>query len=71
MNSRFIYTRDTARRDAGPDAIWIAHTNYEVKNINAEDYKAKVNSGARHFKIEAEHRPIIRGTVVRIGSRSM
>jgi hypothetical protein len=62
MNSRVVYTKKTARRDAGPDAIWIAHSNYEVDEINAEDYKAKVTSGARHFKIEAEHRPIIRGT---------
>ena len=62
MNSRIVYTDIAARRDAGPDAVWIAHNNSDVNKINNDDYTAKVKSGVRHFRIEAQHYPIVRTT---------
>ena len=55
MNVRVELTEDSARRNAGPDAVWIAHENKVVKKYNDYDFQEKVRSGARYYRLVAKY----------------
>ena len=55
INARVQLSEVSARINAGPDAIWIAHENSIVKKINDYDYNEKVKCGARHFRLVAKY----------------
>lgn len=57
MNSRIMITEEEAKRKAGPDAIWVTHTNAEVNKYNSSDFKSKVKDGKTHFRIVSRHTP--------------
>jgi hypothetical protein len=57
MNERVMTSVASAKRLAGPDAVWIAHTNKIVKQFNEDDFKERVESGLTHFRIIARHTP--------------
>jgi PIF1-like helicase len=57
MNERVMTTVASAKKQAGPDAVWISHNNKDVNKFNDDDYKDKVKSGACHFRIQAFHTP--------------
>jgi DNA replication protein DnaC len=57
MNERVMTTFASAKKQAGPDAVWISHNNREVNKFNDDDYKDKVKNGACHFRIQAFHTP--------------
>ena len=58
MNSRVCLNEKAARRDAGPDAVWIAHENKVVKRLNKSDFEEKVAHGVMHYRIIARHLPV-------------
>ena len=55
INARVQLSEDSARTNAGPDAVWIAHENKIVKKFNDYDFNDKVKSGARHFRLVAKY----------------
>jgi hypothetical protein len=57
MNERVMTTVASAKKQAGPDAVWISHNNKDVNKFNDDDFKDKVKSGACHFRIQAFHTP--------------
>jgi hypothetical protein len=57
MNSRIMITVEEAKRKAGPNAIWVTHTNAEVNKFNNSDFKLKVKDGKTHFRIVSRHTP--------------
>jgi hypothetical protein len=57
MNTRIMIDEKEAKRKAGPNAVWVAHTNMEVNRFNVADFKSKLREGATHFRIIAKHTP--------------
>ena len=57
MNERVMTTYTTAKKLAGPDAVWIAHENKQVNKFNKEDFNEKIKNGACYFRILAEQTP--------------
>jgi ATP-dependent DNA helicase PIF1 len=59
MNSRLVLSESecAVKKLAGPDAVWIAHTNEDVDRLNDQDFLDKVQSGVSYFKIRAKHLP--------------
>jgi PIF1-like helicase len=58
MNERVVTTVASAKKNAGPDAVWISHKNKEVNKLNDDDFKDKVHNGSCYFRIQAHHTPI-------------
>jgi 23S rRNA pseudoU1915 N3-methylase RlmH len=58
MNERVMTTIASAKKQAGPDAVWISHNNSEVNKFNDDDFKDKILNGASYFRIQAFHTPI-------------
>ena len=58
MNSRVIVNEKAARREAGPDAVWIAHENKVVRRLNKTDFEEKVANGVINHRIIARHIPV-------------
>ena len=61
MNSRVFVNEKAARREAGPDAVWIAHENKFVRRLNKTDFEEKVANGAINHRIIARHIPVSKG----------
>lgn len=57
MNERLSLSEECAMIDAGPDAVWIAHTNAEVNKLNKSDFANKQASGVQCYRIWADHTP--------------
>ena len=57
MNERVVTTVASAKKNAGPIAVWISHINTEVNKFNDDDFKEKVKEGTSYFRIQAQHTP--------------
>ena len=57
MNERVMTNIASAKRLAGPDAIWIAHKNKIVKELNEDDLQERIDDGLTHVRIVARHTP--------------
>ena len=58
INSRVCVNERAARREAGPDAVWIAHENKIVRRLNKTDFEEKVSNGVRSYRLIARHLPV-------------
>ena len=58
VNSRVSVNEKAAKREAGPDAVWIAHENKVVNRLNKTDFEDKVANGVLHYRIIARHLPV-------------
>jgi hypothetical protein len=58
MNSRVMVNEIAARREAGTDAVWIAHENKVVRRLNKTDFEEKVANGVVNYRITARHIPV-------------
>ena len=58
MNSRVSINETAARREAGPDAVWIAHENKVVRRLNKTDLEEKLANGVINHRIIARHLPV-------------
>ena len=58
INSRVCVNERAARREAGPDAVWIAHENKIVRRLNKTDFEEKMSNGVLSYKLIARHLPV-------------
>ena len=58
INSRVCVNEKAARREAGPDAVWIAHENKVVTRLNKADIEEKVSNGVKSYRLIARHLPV-------------
>ena len=58
INSRVCVNEKAARREAGPDAVWIAHENKIVRRLNKTDFEEKVSNGVKSYRLIARHLPV-------------
>ena len=58
ISFRVCVNEKAVRREAVPDAVWIAHENKIVRRLKRIDFEEKVSNGVLSYRLIARHLPV-------------